>query len=56
VQAAIREDADGSRWQTGQLSLAPLAPSDYLIEWSGGVSIGSTTSTTRRLVAFRVVP
>jgi VWFA-related protein len=56
VQAAIREDADGSRWQTAQLALAPLAPSDYLIELSGGVSIGSTTDTKRRLVAFRVVP
>jgi hypothetical protein len=56
VQAAIREDADGSRWQTAQLALTPLAPGDYLIEFSGGVSSGSTTETRRRLVAFRVVP
>jgi hypothetical protein len=57
VQSAIRADADGSRWQTAQLALAPLAPGDYLIEVSRGPSsTGSTAATTRTLVAFRVVP
>ena len=48
VTAAIREDADGSRWRTAQLALAPLAPGDYVIEQSAG---GATT-----LTAFRVLP
>ena len=47
VPAAVRSDADGSRWQTAQLSLAPLAAGDYMIEVSEG--------TTRTLVAFRIV-
>ena len=48
VTAAIRNDADGSRWRTAQLALAPLAPGDYVIEQSAG---GTTT-----LTAFRVLP
>ena len=32
VTAAIRVDADGSRWLAAELALAPLAPGDYLIE------------------------
>ena len=48
VVAAIREDADGSRWRTAQLALAPLAPGDYVIEQSAG---GTTT-----LTSFRVLP
>jgi VWFA-related protein len=48
VTAAIREDADGARWRTAQLALAPLAPGDYVIEQSAG---GETTMT-----AFRVLP
>jgi hypothetical protein len=32
LAASIREDADGSRWRTMQLSLAPLATGDYVIE------------------------
>ncbi len=32
VTAAVRDDADGSRWVTAQLALAPLAPADYAIE------------------------
>ena len=35
--AAIREDADGSRWRTAELALAPLAPGDYVIELTAGV-------------------
>ena len=49
VASAVREDADGSRWQTAQLALAPLAVGDYVIELAGG-------EHARTLVAFRVVP
>jgi len=48
VAAGAREDPDGSRWQTAQLALAPLAPGDYMIEIASGDS--------RRLSAFRVIP
>jgi VWFA-related protein len=48
VAAAIRDDADGSRWQTAQLALAPLAPGDYVIEIANG--------ERRMLSAFRIVP
>jgi hypothetical protein len=48
VAAAIRNDADGSRWRTAQLALAPLAPGDYVIEQSAGTEI--------TLTAFRVMP
>ena len=47
VAAAIRNDADGSRWQTAQLALAPLAAGDYVIEIAAG--------SRRTLAAFRVV-
>ena len=48
VAAAIREDADGTRWRTAQLALAPLAPGDYVIEQSAGAELTMT--------AFRVLP
>jgi len=48
VTAALREDPDGSRWQTGEVVLAPLAPGDYVIELSEG--------NARMLSAFRIVP
>ncbi len=48
VTAAIRDDADGSRWRTAQLALAPLGVGDYVLEQSSG------TETT--LTAFRVLP
>lgn len=48
VVAAIRDDPDGSRWQTSQLALAPLAPGDYVIEIANG--------ERRTLSAFRIVP
>jgi VWFA-related protein len=48
VTASTRDDADGSRWQSAELALAPLGPADYLLEL--------TTSAGRTLVAFRVIP
>ena len=48
VTAAVRDDADGSRWVTAQLALAPLAPGDYAIEIASG--------DRRMISAFRVVP
>jgi hypothetical protein len=48
VTVAVRNDADGSRWATAQLALAPLAPADYVIELSSG--------ERRMISAFRVVP
>jgi VWFA-related protein len=48
VTAAMRDDADGSRWMTAQLALAPLAPADYAIEL--------VTGDKRMIAAFRVVP
>jgi VWFA-related protein len=46
VTAAVREESDGSRWLTGQLALAPLAPGDYIIELANG--------SMRTLAAFRI--
>ena len=48
VATAIRDDADGSRWRTAQVALAPLAPGDYVIEQSAGGE--------RTLTAFRILP
>ena len=48
VTTAIREDADGTRWRTTQLALAPLAPGDYVIEFTAGAE--------KTLTAFRVLP
>jgi hypothetical protein len=48
VAAAMRTDADGTKWATGELALAPLAPADYVVELSAG--------DIRTLAAFRLVP
>jgi VWFA-related protein len=48
VTAAVRDDPDGSRWQTARVSLAPLAPGDYILEM--------ITRSERKLVGFRLVP
>ena len=48
IAASVRDDADGSRWRTARLALAPLAPGDYIIELASGPE--------RTLFAFRVVP
>lgn len=46
--ATIRDDADGTRWRRVEVTLAPLAPGEYIIETSAGAE--------RTLTAFRVVP
>jgi VWFA-related protein len=48
VTAMMRDDPDGSRWQSAEVTLAPLAPGDYVMEVTAG--------TARTLAAFRVVP
>jgi VWFA-related protein len=48
VTATVRDDVDGSRWQSTEVSLAPLAPGDYLIELASGPD--------RTLEAFRIIP
>jgi VWFA-related protein len=47
VTASSRKDADGTRWATGELLLAPLGPGDYIVEVVAG--------DTRTLAAFRIV-
>jgi VWFA-related protein len=47
VVSASRTDADGVRWATAEVALAPLGAGDYVIEVPAG--------DTRTLVAFRVV-
>jgi hypothetical protein len=58
VAASIRDDSDGSRWETAELNLAPLGVGDYVIEIVEGLgrSGGAGGSGSRKLVAFRVVP
>jgi len=48
VTAVVRDDPNGSRWQSAEVSLAPTAPGDYLIELTG--------LAERTLLAFRVTP
>jgi len=48
LTATIRDDANGSRWQTTELALAPLTNGDYLVEMTSGEK--------RTIVAFRIVP
>jgi VWFA-related protein len=56
VAVAVRDDADGSRWQTAQVTLAPLAAGDYIMEMATGAGgAGATGSETRTLLAFRVI-
>ena len=54
VAASMRDEADGTRWQTAQLALAPLAAGDYVIELTRA-SGGSAADERRTLVAFRVI-
>jgi VWFA-related protein len=46
--ATIRDAADGTRWRRVEITLAPLAPGEYIVE--------TTAGTERTLTAFRVVP
>jgi hypothetical protein len=48
LTAAARQDPDGSPWQSTTFALAPLAPGDYVVEWTAGPDTG--------LVPFRVIP
>ena len=48
VTAAVRDEADGSRWATAEVMLAPLAPGEYVIELTGA-------GDARTLVAFQVI-
>jgi VWFA-related protein len=52
VASSVRDDADGSRWQTARLTLAPLAVGDYLIEITRA---GHAPDAGRVLVAFRLI-
>jgi hypothetical protein len=52
VTTTTRDDADGSRWRTAQVALAPLAAGDYVIE----LSDPSGDVSKRTLIAFRVIP
>jgi VWFA-related protein len=47
VTATIRDDADGTRWRRVEITLAPLAPGEYIAEITAGAE--------RTLTAFRVV-
>ena len=48
LTATIREDADGTRWRRVEITLAPLAPGDYVVEITAGGE--------RTLAGFRVIP
>jgi hypothetical protein len=48
VTTASREEADGTRWNTAEVVLAPLTTGDYIVE--------GTIGTERSLIAFRVLP
>ena len=56
VTVAVKDDADGARWQTAQVSLAPLAVGDYVIELTRPQVPSASGETTRTLAAFRIVP
>jgi len=57
VSATTRDDADGSRWQTAQIPLAPLPPGHSVTEMTVGAGgAGGAGGERRMLSAFRVVP
>ncbi len=56
VTAGVRDEPDGSRWETAQLNLAPLGAGDYVIEMAERAGGAGGAGGTRKLVAFRIVP
>jgi VWFA-related protein len=48
VKSTTRQDEAGARWRRVEVTLAPLAAGDYLVE--------TTAGSDRALVAFRLVP
>jgi len=52
IAVVPRTDSDGSSWHTAEVTLAPLAPADYVIE----LSLESTPEPHRTLVPFRIIP
>jgi VWFA-related protein len=48
VNASTRDDADGTRWLTGEVVLYPLGPGDYVVEIAA--------DGIRSLTPFRIVP
>src|SRR5439155_4224420 len=40
IGTAVRDDADGSRWMTARLALAPLAAGDYIVELTASGEAG----------------
>jgi len=56
LTTATRNDADGTRWLTAEVALAPLAAADYVIEFTGEAGRAGGAGGKRTLVAFRVVP
>jgi VWFA-related protein len=55
LTSALRDDPDGSRWQTAQLTLAPLGFGDYIVELTAGAGEAGR-SEKRTLIAFRIIP
>jgi len=51
ITARVRADADGVRWLVGDVTLAPLAEGDYVIE----LEAAKDTARERKLFAIRVV-
>ena len=58
VSTSTRTDAEGTRWISAALNLAPLAAGEYVIEWAArtGGAGGAGGAVTPTLIAFRVVP
>lgn len=51
VAVATRDDNDGSKWQSGEIVLAPLAPGDYVVE----ISTDGAREARRTLLPFRII-
>jgi hypothetical protein len=51
VASRLRVDADGARWMTAELALAPLTDGDYVFE----LEVTKDAARERKLFAIRVV-